>query len=114
MPAVFICQNNGFAISLPREKQTASETIAQKAIGYGIKGIQVDGNDVFAVYKAAKEALNRARAGKGPTFIECVTYRLGDHTTADDSSRYRSREEVEQWRKKDPIERLRRYMEKGG
>ncbi|HHT9120819.1 MAG TPA: pyruvate dehydrogenase (acetyl-transferring) E1 component subunit alpha [Candidatus Hypogeohydataceae bacterium YC41] len=110
VPAVFICQNNGFAISLPREKQTASETIAQKAIGYGIKGIQVDGNDVFAVYKAAKEAVDKARKGKGPTLIECITYRLGDHSTADDSSKYRPKEEVLEWQKKDPIGRLERYM----
>ena len=113
-PVVFVCQNNQWAISVPLKRQTAAKTLAQKAFAYGFSGIQVDGNDIFAVYQATNEALNRARAGKGPTFIECVTYRLGDHTTADDSSRYRSREEVEQWRKKDPIERLRRYMEKGG
>ncbi len=112
LPIVFVCQNNQWAISVPLRSQTASETLAQKAIAYGFEGIQVDGNDVFAVYSAAREALDKARAGKGPTFIECFTYRIGDHTTADDATRYRSAEEVEAWRKKDPIERLRRYMEK--
>jgi pyruvate dehydrogenase E1 component alpha subunit len=96
------------------EKTDGSQNLAQKAITYGFQGLQVDGNDVFAVYRATNEALTRAREGKGPTLIECVTYRLGDHTTADDASRYRSREEVEQWKKKDPIERLRMYMEKTG
>jgi pyruvate dehydrogenase E1 component alpha subunit len=113
-PVVFLCQNNQWAISVPLSRQTAAKTLAQKAIAYGFSGIQVDGNDVFAVYRAAHEALERARAGKGPTFIECLTYRLGDHTTADDASRYRSREEVEGWKQKDPIERLRKYMEKAG
>ena len=113
-PVVFLCQNNQWAISVPLKRQTAAKTLAQKAIAYGFPGLQVDGNDVFAVYRATNEALTRAREGKGPTLIECVTYRLGDHTTADDASRYRSREEVEQWKKKDPIERLRMYMEKTG
>ncbi|GAB4410091.1 MAG: pyruvate dehydrogenase (acetyl-transferring) E1 component subunit alpha [Thermodesulfovibrionales bacterium] len=114
LPVVFICQNNHWAISVPRERQTASKTLAQKAYAYGFEGIQVDGNDVFAVYKATKEALDRARGGGGPTFIECFTYRMGDHTTADDASRYRSKEEVEAWRAKDPILRLRLFMEKKG
>ena len=113
-PVVFLCQNNQWAISVPLSRQTAARTLAQKAIAYGFPGIQVDGNDVFAVYRATREALARAREGKGPTFIECLTYRLGDHTTADDASRYRSREQVEQWKKKDPIDRLQKYMEKGG
>ena len=113
-PVVFVCQNNQWAISVPLRRQTGAKTLAQKAIAYGFPGVQVDGNDVFAVYRAAREALERARAGLGPTLIECVTYRLGDHTTADDASRYRSRDEVERWKKKDPIERLRKYMEKGG
>ena len=113
-PVVFLCQNNQWAISVPLSRQTAAKTLAQKAIAYGFPGLQVDGNDVLAVYRAANEALTRARKGQGPTLIECVTYRLGDHTTADDASRYRSREEVEQWKKKDPIERLRIYMEKTG
>ena len=111
-PVVFICQNNQYAISVPRSKQTRASTIAQKAISYGFPGIQVDGNDVFAVYKATLDAVKRARDGNGPTFIECVTYRLGDHTTADDASKYRSKEEVEAWSKKYPIDRLERYMRK--
>jgi pyruvate dehydrogenase E1 component alpha subunit len=110
LPVVFFCQNNHWAISVPLKRQTAAHTLAQKAIAYGFPGIQVDGNDVFAVYKATSEALARARAGGGPTFIEAVTYRMGDHTTADDASRYRSKEEVEQWKRKDPIDRLIRYM----
>lgn len=112
LPVVFLCQNNHWAISVPRSRQTAAETLAQKAIAYGFPGIQVDGNDVFAVYQATREALSRAKTGKGPTLIECLTYRLGDHTTADDASRYRDEAEVTEWRKRDPIERLRRYMEK--
>ena len=113
-PVVFVCQNNQWAISVPRTRQSASKTLAQKAIAYGFPGIQVDGNDIFAVYRATNEALERARQGQGPTLIECLTYRLGDHTTADDASRYRSRDEIERWKGKDPIERLRKYLEKRG
>jgi pyruvate dehydrogenase E1 component alpha subunit len=112
LPVVFLCQNNQWAISVPLRRQTAAETLAQKAIAYGFSGIQVDGNDVFAVYKATDEALKKARAGNGPTFIEAVTYRIGDHTTADDAARYRSAQEVEHWKKKDPVGRLQRYLEK--
>lgn len=114
LPVVFICQNNQWAISVPREKQTASKTLAQKAFAYGFEGIQVDGNDVFAVYKATKKALNKARDGNGPTFIECFTYRMSDHTTADYAARYRSKEEVDAWKSKDPILRLKLFMEKNG
>ncbi len=114
LPVVFICQNNQWAISLSRVKQTASATIAQKAIAYGFEGIQVDGNDVIAVYVATRAAVEKARNGGGPTFIECHTYRMSDHTTADDAGRYRNREEVESWRQKDPISRLVKYMEKRG
>ncbi|MBS3101725.1 pyruvate dehydrogenase (acetyl-transferring) E1 component subunit alpha [Candidatus Woesearchaeota archaeon] len=114
VPAVFICENNQYAISVPRAKQTHSETIAQKAIAYGIEGIQVDGMDVFAVYKAAKDAVDKARSGKGPTLIECYTYRMADHSTSDDASKYRTKEELELWAKKDPIERLEKYMRKKG
>jgi pyruvate dehydrogenase E1 component alpha subunit len=114
LPVVFVCQNNQYAISVPVSMQTASGTIAQKAIAYGFDGVRVDGNDVFAVFAATKAALEKARAGKGPTFIECLTYRMGDHTTSDDATRYRSKEEVDAWRTKDPIERLRRYMESKG
>jgi pyruvate dehydrogenase E1 component alpha subunit len=110
LPVVFFCQNNHWAISVPLGSQTAASTLAQKAVAYGFPGVQVDGNDAFAVYKAAHEALERARSGGGPTFIEAVTYRIGDHTTADDASRYRSKEEVESWIEKDPIERLQKYM----
>ena len=114
LPIVFLCQNNQWAISMPLQRQTGAQSLAQKAIAYGFGGIQVDGNDVFAVYKAAQEALDRARKGGGPTLIECVTYRMSDHTTADDSTRYREPEEVQAWRAKDPIQRLKKYMEKKG
>ncbi|MBI2650768.1 pyruvate dehydrogenase (acetyl-transferring) E1 component subunit alpha [Candidatus Woesearchaeota archaeon] len=112
VPVVFICENNQFAISVPRKKQTHSETIAQKAIAYGFEGIQVDGMDVFAVCKAMKDAVEKARNGKGPTLIECFTYRMCDHSTSDDASKYRTKEELEEWAKKDPIERLEKYMRK--
>jgi pyruvate dehydrogenase E1 component alpha subunit len=107
---VFVIQNNQWAISVPLHRQTAAETLAQKAHAYGIPGIQVDGNDVFAVYAAATEAIERTRRGDGPSLIEAVTYRLGDHTTADDASRYRAEEELEEWEGRDPILRLRRYL----
>jgi len=109
-PVVFLCQNNHWAISVPRETQTTSETFAQKAIAYGMPTIQVDGNDLFAVYKASKEAVDRARGGGGPSFIEAVTYRLGDHTTADDARRYRDAEELDAWQRRDPIIRTRKYL----
>jgi len=114
LPVVFICQNNHWAISVPREKQTASKTLAQKAFAYGFEGIQVDGNDIFAVYKAASDAVRKAKDGNGPTFIECFTYRMSDHTTADDAIRYRSKEEVETWKTRDPLLRLKLFMEKKG
>jgi pyruvate dehydrogenase E1 component alpha subunit len=107
---VLFCQNNGWAISLPREAQTASETIAQKAAGYGMPGVLVDGNDVFAVYEVTREAVERARASDGPTLIEAVTYRIGPHSTSDDPSRYRPETEVDEWRQRDPLERLRLYL----
>ncbi|HKQ64225.1 MAG TPA: pyruvate dehydrogenase (acetyl-transferring) E1 component subunit alpha [Methylomirabilota bacterium] len=112
VPVVFVCQNNQWAISVPLKKQTHSRTIAQKALAYGLPGIQVDGNDVLAVYAAAREAVERARAGDGPTLIECVTYRLGVHTTADDPTKYRSEAEVTMWEQKDPLTRFRAYLEK--
>ena len=112
LPIVFLCQNNQWAISVPVSRQTASATLAQKAIAYGFDGVRVDGNDVFAVYTAVKGALEKARRGEGPTLIECLTYRLSDHTTADDASRYRSEEELASWKKKDPILRLRKYLER--
>jgi pyruvate dehydrogenase E1 component alpha subunit len=112
VPIVFVCQNNQWAISVPLKKQTHSRTIAQKALAYGFPGIQVDGNDVLAVYAASREAVERAQTGGGPTLIECVTYRLGVHTTADDPTRYRSEEEVHEWERKDPLARFRGYLRK--
>jgi 2-oxoisovalerate dehydrogenase E1 component len=113
-PTVFICANNLYAISVPYSKQTASETIAQKAEAYGFEGLRVDGMDPVAVYLATKLAVGRAREGKGPTLIEAMTYRYGPHATADDPTLYRSDEEVEEWKKRDPIERLRRFLEDRG
>lgn len=113
-PVVFVSQNNQYAISVPRSQQTASRTLSQKAIAYGIRGIQVDGNDILAMYTATKEALELARSGKGPTLIEAVTYRLWMHTTADDPTRYRSQEELDQWKARDPITRMRSYLETKG
>ena len=114
VPVVFVCQNNQWAISVPLKKQTNARTIAQKALAYGFAGIQVDGNDLLAVYAATREAVARARAGEGPTLIECVTYRLGVHTTADDPTKYRSDDEVKAWEKKDPLTRLIPYLERKG
>ena len=111
VPVVFVCQNNQWAISVPRERQSSSETLAQKAVAYSFEGVQVDGNDVFAVYQSVKEAVEKARKGGGPTLVECFTYRMSDHTTADDWKKYRDPKEVEEWKKKDPIDRLRKYME---
>ncbi|MGH7278304.1 MAG: pyruvate dehydrogenase (acetyl-transferring) E1 component subunit alpha [Candidatus Rokuibacteriota bacterium] len=112
VPVVFLCQNNQWAISVPLKKQTHSRTLAQKALAYGFPGLQVDGNDVLAVYAASREAVERARAGDGPTLIECVTYRLGVHTTADDPTKYRSNEEVAEWERKDPLTRFAAYLQK--
>ena len=109
-PVIFVCQNNQWAISFPRSKQTRSKTLAQKAVAYGIPGIQVDGNDILAVYVAAKEAIDRARAGDGPTLIENETYRMMMHTTADDPKRYRQEKDVEAWKKRDPIIRFQKYL----
>jgi pyruvate dehydrogenase E1 component alpha subunit len=111
-PVIFLCQNNQWAISVPRARQTRSRTLAQKALAYGVPGIQVDGNDVLAVLAATREAAERARAGDGPTLIECVTYRLAMHTTADDPSKYRGDEEVEAWRRRDPIPRLANHLKR--
>lgn len=110
VPMITIIQNNQYAISTPRGKATKAETLAQKAIAFGIPGIQVDGNDVLAMYAVVKEAAQRAREGKGPTLIEAYTYRLGPHTTSDDPTIYRSDEEVETWKKKDPIKRFKAYL----
>jgi pyruvate dehydrogenase E1 component alpha subunit len=109
-PVVFVCQNNGWAISLPRAAQTRTKTLAQKALAFGLPGIQVDGNDVLAVYSAAHEAVERARDGQGPTLMECVTYRLAVHTTADDPRRYRTDEEVAAWEQREPLTRFQQYL----
>jgi pyruvate dehydrogenase E1 component alpha subunit len=110
VPVIFVCQNNQWAISIPLSRQTRAKTLAQKAVAYGMPGIQVDGNDILAVYAAAESAVQRARAGKGPTLIECLTYRLMMHTTADDPKRYRSDEEVAQWQSRDPLPRFESYL----
>ncbi len=111
---VFFCQNNQYAISIPRKKQTASKTIAQKALAYGFEGIQVDGNDILAVYSACEYALKKARNGEGPTLIEAVTYRMGPHTTADDPTRYRTNDEVKYWEDRDPLKRFKMYLLRRG
>lgn len=113
-PVVFLCQNNHWAISVPYKRQTAAASIAQKAIAYGMPGIQVDGNDIFAMYRVARDALDRARNGEGPTLIEAHTYRMSDHTTSDDARKYRPPEEVAYWQERDPLERLARYMRRKG
>ncbi|TET95501.1 MAG: thiamine pyrophosphate-dependent dehydrogenase E1 component subunit alpha, partial [Dehalococcoidia bacterium] len=114
LPVVFVCEHNQYAISVHWTKQAAVENVSIRARGYGFPGVTVDGNDVLAVYWAAKEAVDRARRGDGPTFIEAKTYRLVPHTSDDDDRRYRSREEVEEWAKKDPITRFRAYLEEHG
>lgn len=113
-PCVFYVQNNQWAISVPVSRQTAAPSIAHKAIGYGMPGIRVDGNDVLACYAVMADAAARARAGGGPTLIEAVTYRLGPHTTSDDPTRYRSRDELELWAALDPIPRYRAYLQGQG
>jgi pyruvate dehydrogenase E1 component alpha subunit len=114
LPAVFVINNNQWAISVPRARQTAAETLAQKAVAAGMPGCQVDGNDVITVRHVAGEAIERARAGEGPTLIEALTYRLSDHTTADDASRYRDDTEVSLRWKEEPLARLRRYLTESG
>jgi pyruvate dehydrogenase E1 component alpha subunit len=111
LPCVFFCQNNQYAISVPRHAQTASPTIAQKALAYGFPGILVDGNDIFAVYAVTREAVERARSGQGPSLIEAYTYRMGPHTTADDPTKYRDAAEVEEWRQRDPLLRVQKYLQ---
>jgi pyruvate dehydrogenase E1 component subunit alpha len=110
-PVIFLCRNNGYAISVPYSRQTASESIAIKARAYGFPGIRVDGNDILAVIKATQDAVSRARAGEGPTLIEAVTYRVGAHSSSDDPRMYRQEEEVEKAKRMDPIVRFRRYLE---
>ncbi|MDY6764802.1 MAG: thiamine pyrophosphate-dependent enzyme, partial [Halobacteria archaeon] len=114
VPVVFVCENNQYAISVPREKQTASETLAQKAHAYGFKGVQVDGNDVLAVYREVKNAVERARGKHEPTLIEAVTYRQGPHTTSDDPTVYRDEEEEKEWEELDPIKRYESFLKRIG
>ncbi len=113
-PTVFFCQNNQYAISLPVEQQTASETLAVKAVAYGMEWQRVDGNDLLACFIATRRAAKKAREGGGPSMIEAVTYRMGPHSTSDDPKRYRSDAEVEEWRRKDPLIRVRRFLEGRG
>jgi len=110
VPCVLVCQNNHWSISVPAERQTASPTFAVKARAYGMSGVRIDGNDLLAVSSALRTALERARSGGGPTFIEAVTYRMGPHSTSDDPSRYRSQAEVDSWAVKDPLLRLRKHL----
>jgi pyruvate dehydrogenase E1 component alpha subunit len=124
VPAVFFCNNNQWAISVPRERQTASATLAQKARAYGFEGVQVDGMDPLAVYQVTRDAVEKARTGEGgdpevggatrPTMVEAVQYRFGAHTTADDPTVYREEEEVERWRRLDPIPRMETFLRERG
>ncbi|MCH7799382.1 MAG: pyruvate dehydrogenase (acetyl-transferring) E1 component subunit alpha [Planctomycetes bacterium] len=109
-PIVFVVENNGYAISMPAEKQAATKELARRGPGFGIPAIRVDGNDVLAMIVATTEAVDRARAGEGPTLIEAVTYRMGLHTTADDPKVYRSDDEVDTWKPRDPITRFEKYL----
>lgn len=113
-PVVLFCQNNGWAITTPRSRQTAAPTIASRSIGYGMPGVVVDGNDLFAVYRATSEAVARGRRGDGPTLIESITYRMGMHNTSDDPTRYMSQTELESWAERDPVVRLQRHLEQEG
>jgi pyruvate dehydrogenase E1 component alpha subunit/2-oxoisovalerate dehydrogenase E1 component alpha subunit len=110
-PVVFFCQNNHWSISVPTNRQTAAKTLTDKAKGYGIPGVHVDGNNAVDVYLATREAVHRARRGDGPTFIEAETYRMGAHSSSDDPSRYRDEREVEIWRSRDPIDRMRKVID---
>lgn len=114
LPVIFFCENNKYAISVPITKQLACKSVADRALGYGFPGISVDGNDPIEVYKATKEAVDRARRGEGATLIEAVTYRLVPHSSDDDDRAYRSREEVEDAKKKDPLLRFAIYLREAG
>jgi 2-oxoisovalerate dehydrogenase E1 component alpha subunit len=108
---LFLCRNNGYAISLPTERQTAVRTLSDKATAYAIPALRVDGNDVLAVWRAVREGVRRAVEGGGPTFVELLTYRLGGHSTSDDPRAYRTEQEVQSRRKTDPLPRLREHIE---
>lgn len=112
IPVIFFCQNNGWAISVPTCVQCSAPTVAQRGLAYGMDCVQCDGNDIFAVVKVVKDAAERARKHNRPTFIEALTYRLGDHTTADDARRYRDAKELDSWKAKDPLIRLGNYLRK--
>lgn len=114
LPVIFVSENNGYAISVPWSLQCAVEDVSIRAAGYGFAGVTVDGNDVLAVYGAAKEAVERARRGEGATFIEARTYRQVPHSSDDDDRRYRPREEVDEWLKKDPLTRYQEWLESNG
>ncbi len=114
LPLVFFCQNNQWAISVPLSLQTASESIAIKAVAYGFPGVRVDGNDVLAVIAAAKTAADRARRGEGPTLIEAVTFRMGGHSSSDDPTRYRDPQTVAEWERRDPLQRFRAHLAASG
>jgi pyruvate dehydrogenase E1 component alpha subunit len=109
-PVVFLVQNNGYAISVPLAKQTAAPGLAYKGVGYGVRSLIVDGNDAAAVYAAVRAALADAASGRGPTLLEAITYRIEAHTNADDASRYRASDEVQEWLAKDPIDRLETFL----
>jgi pyruvate dehydrogenase E1 component alpha subunit len=113
-PVIFVLRNNGWAISTPNEKQTAAKNFASKAVGYGMPGVRVDGNDVLAMISATQEAVKRARAGEGPTLIEAVTYRVQGHSSSDDPSAYRDPDEPSRWEPRDPVNRYRNYLKKRG
>ena len=112
VPVVFLCRNNGWAISVPAERQTATRTFAEKADGYGIPGVRVDGNDIFAMVSVVREAVRRGEQGLGPTLVEAVTYRMGGHSTSDDPNRYRGTDDLKHWAERDPLARLRQYLER--
>ena len=109
-PVVLVVQNNGWAISVPRKKQSAATSFASRGVGFGVPAQLVDGNDILAVYDAMNRAVSRARAGQGPSLIETLTYRIGAHTTADDPTRYRDAAEIESWQRKDPIARFQKFL----
>lgn len=110
-PVVFLCRNNRWAISVPSEKQTASKTFADKGLAYGVPAVRVDGNDILATYKIVRDCVERAAKGEGPFLVEMLTYRVGGHSTSDDPRAYRMQDEVEEWRRTDPVLRLRKHLD---
>lgn len=113
-PTVFFCRNNGWAISVPSDRQTASRNFAVKGVAYGVPAVRVDGNDTLAVVSVVRSAVARASRGEGPTLIEALTYRMGGHSTSDDPNAYRKQHDLEQWERRDPLQRLRRHLETRG